>query len=263
MPDLATFTAFPVPLPLGHTSAGRLAEEALQAIDDACSAEELYAFLRSFSIALGFDYFSYFGSDPLRLGAATTTDPMVGTSYPEPWRSRYLRLGYQQHDPVLTEGRSARRPFTWGDHDHIDRLDGKPRQILEEARAFGIGGGVSVPIYGPNGDRGQLSLSGRVTGPVFAAIVREALPVMHVVAHRVHAVMMERLWQPSGRDVQLTEHERECLAWTLRGKTAWEIAQILGRSRATVNFHLQKSQRKLGTSSKYQAATKAMQAGLL
>jgi DNA-binding CsgD family transcriptional regulator len=34
-------------------------------------------------------------------------------------------------------------------------------------------------------------------------------------------------------------------------------------SPATVDFHLQKSLRKLGTSGKYQAATKAMQAGLI
>lgn len=118
-------------------------------------------------------------------------------------------------------------------------------------------------MYGPSGDRNLLSVSCRETGATFAALVRESLPVLHLVVHRVHAVMMERLLQPTGHEVRLTERERECLAWTLRGKTAWEIAQIMGRSRATVKFHLQKSLRKLGTASKHQAAMKAMQAGLI
>jgi DNA-binding CsgD family transcriptional regulator len=187
---------------------------------------------------------------------------MAGSSYPSQWRARYLRLGYEHHDPLLRAGSTMRRAFTWGGSDYVSRLEGKARQMFEEASAFGIGGGVSVPVYGPGGDRGLLSLSGR-SGAASSAIVREYLPLLHLVAHQAHAAMMERLMPPADGEIRLTQQERECLTWTLRGKTAWEIAQIIGRSRATVNFHLQKSLRKLGTSSKYQAATKAMQAGLI
>jgi LuxR family quorum-sensing transcriptional regulator LasR len=238
-------------------------EEAILAIDGVRDTEDLYAWLAAFCAQIGFDYFAYHATGPLHLGDHPATNPMAGTSYPRGWRARYLRLGYQHHDPVLHAGSTMRRPFTWGDHDYVSRLQGKARQMFEEARAFGIGGGVSIPVYGPGGDRGLLSISGRVTGAERDAIVRENLPVLHVVAHQVHATMMERLLLPAQGEVRLTEQERECLVWTLRGKTAWEIAHIIGRSRATVNFHLQKSLRKLGTSSKYQAATKAMQAGLI
>jgi LuxR family quorum-sensing transcriptional regulator LasR len=257
---LPHFAPPPVPASLGT---GRLVEEATQAIDDAHSADELYAYLASFCGKIGFDYFAYFASDPRRAGDDPATSPMAGTSYPWRWRTHYLRLGYEHHDPVLRAGSTMRRAFTWGSRDYVSGLEGKARQMFEEARAFGIGGGVSVPVYGPGGDRGLLSLSSHATGAAFLALVREYLPEVHVVAHLAHAAMMERLSLPTHDEVRLTVQERECLTWTLRGKTAWEIAHIIGRSRATVNFHLQKSLRKLGTSSKYHAATKAMQAGLI
>ena len=261
MPD-AFPHAMPLPLP-ASPGIGRLAEAATLAIEAARSAEELYAYLASFCGTVGFDYFAYFASAPWRPGDDPATSPMAGTSYPCRWRVHYLRLGYEHHDPVLRAGSTTRRAFTWGNRDYVNCLSGKARQMFDEARAFGIGGGVSVPVYGPGGDRGLLSLSGRTTGAALSAIVREHLPVLHLVAHQAHAAMMERLLQPAHEAVRLTEQERECLTWTLRGKTAWEIAHIIGRSRATVNFHLQKSQRKLGTSSKHHAATKAMQAGLI
>ena len=246
-----------------NASIARLAEAATDAIDAANSADEIYAWLGPFCKAIGFDYFSYFAFDPRRQADGAATNPMAGASYPDDWRAHYLRLGYVHYDPLLRAGSTMRRPFTWDTLEYVRSLEGKARQMFEEARAFGVGGGVSIPVYGPCGDRGLLSVSGRATGAPLAAIVREYLPLLHLVAHEAHAAMMERLIQPAHDDIGLTQQERECLTWTLRGKTAWEIAQIIGRSRATVNFHLQKSSRKLGVSSKHQAATKAMQAGLI
>jgi DNA-binding CsgD family transcriptional regulator len=244
-------------------SISRLAEDATLAIERARSVEDLYAWLGDFSEAVGFDYFSYFAFDPRRCGDGAFGNPMRSTTYPSQWRDHYLSRGYQHHDPLLLSGGTMRHSFTWDSGEYASRLEGKAQRMFEEARAFGVRGGVTIPIYGPGGDRGLLSLSGRASGAILTAIVREHLPVLYLVAHQAHAAMMERLAPPAHDEIRLTVQERECLAWTLRGKTAWEVAQIIGRSRATVNFHLQKSLRKLGVSSKHQAATKAMQAGLI
>jgi DNA-binding CsgD family transcriptional regulator len=248
---------------VSRPAGGRLAEAATEAIDAATNADELYAWLGSFCERIGFDYFSYFAVDPRRPGEGVAANPMAGTSYPSPWREHYDRRGYLPHDPLLSAGRVTRRAFTWDCGDYAGRFDGKARQMFVDARAFGIGGGVSIPVHGPGGDHGLLSLSGRAAGSAVREITREYLPVLHLVAHHAHAAMMERLIGPAPDAIDLTAQERECLRWTLRGKTAWEIAQIIGRSRATVNFHLQKSSRKLGVSGKHQAATKAMRAGLI
>jgi DNA-binding CsgD family transcriptional regulator len=262
MSDPPRFAAAPRTLQRSASLAG-LAEEASDAIDRAASADDVYAWLGSFCKTIGFDYFSYLAFDPLRLEDAAASNPMVGVSYPTHWRAHYVRLGYEQHDPLLSAGSTARRAFTWHSADFASRLQGKARQMSAEARAFGIWGGVSIPVHGPAGDRSLLSLSGRATGAALAAIVREYLPLMHLVAHEAHAAMVERLLAPAAGEIRLTGQERECLLWTSRGKTAWEIAHIIGRSPATVNFHLQKALRKFGVSSKHRAATMAARAGLI
>jgi len=65
----------------------------------------------------------------------------------------------------------------------------------------------------------------------------------------------------AGKKALLTEREIEILTWTAQGKTSGEIAQILGRSVATVNFHLQNAMGKLNVVNKTQAAIKAHQLG--
>jgi DNA-binding CsgD family transcriptional regulator len=59
----------------------------------------------------------------------------------------------------------------------------------------------------------------------------------------------------------LTGRERECLAWTVIGKTAWEIGMILSISERTAHQHVQSAARKLGTASKHQAALVALRMG--
>ena len=59
----------------------------------------------------------------------------------------------------------------------------------------------------------------------------------------------------------LTHREKECLAWTLAGKTAWEIGMLLSISERTAAQHLGACIVKLGTVNKHQAANKAAQLG--
>jgi ATP/maltotriose-dependent transcriptional regulator MalT len=61
----------------------------------------------------------------------------------------------------------------------------------------------------------------------------------------------------------LTPKEIETLNWVQKGKTTWEIAKILGISKATVKFHIGNILRKLGAASRSQAVAIALKAGLL
>jgi len=49
----------------------------------------------------------------------------------------------------------------------------------------------------------------------------------------------------------LTKRELECLHWVAQGKTSWEIAQILGISERTVNFHINNSLAKSGCANRH------------
>ena len=69
--------------------------------------------------------------------------------------------------------------------------------------------------------------------------------------------------KPPGEAPKLTVRELEVLRWTMEGKSAWAVGEILSVSENTVNFHLRNVFKKLGSSSKHQAVLKAMSLGLL
>ncbi|RWN91764.1 MAG: helix-turn-helix transcriptional regulator [Mesorhizobium sp.] len=61
----------------------------------------------------------------------------------------------------------------------------------------------------------------------------------------------------------LSPREKECILWTAKGKSSWEIGQIIGISANTVNFHIKNVMRKLDTCSRTTAAIKAMKLGII
>ncbi|MCK5750466.1 MAG: helix-turn-helix transcriptional regulator, partial [Oricola sp.] len=56
--------------------------------------------------------------------------------------------------------------------------------------------------------------------------------------------------------VVLTPREYECLQWAAKGKSAWEIGQILGITRRTAAFHLDNARQKLGVRTIAQAVVR-------
>ena len=63
------------------------------------------------------------------------------------------------------------------------------------------------------------------------------------------------------RALSLREHT--CLHWAALGKPSREIAQLLGISERTINFHLQNACRKLSARNRRVAVVTAMSMGLL
>jgi len=61
----------------------------------------------------------------------------------------------------------------------------------------------------------------------------------------------------------LTPREVETLRWTMDGKTAWEVGNILGISERTAVLHVNNAMHKLGCVNKHQAVLKALRMGLI
>jgi|SRR5579885_206374 DNA-binding NarL/FixJ family response regulator len=75
-----------------------------------------------------------------------------------------------------------------------------------------------------------------------------------IVAARLNGVARTGLWSTR---VELNEREVEVLTWIARGKTSAEIAQILGLTKRTVDFHTDNARTKLGAATRTEAAIKA------
>jgi len=75
-----------------------------------------------------------------------------------------------------------------------------------------------------------------------------------LITARLARVARSAIWP---KQVGLREREVETLTWAARGKTFWEIGEILGLSKRTVEFHLENARRKLGVATRTQALIKA------
>lgn len=124
--------------------------------------------------------------------------------------------------------------------------------------------GVLVPIFGPGGELALFKAFGRWRGDDTSPS-QEEISDIRLLSLSIHATVTECIGPSSQANdpVVLSAREKECLALTAQGKTAWEISAIFNRSRGTVNFHLRNAMQKLDAVNKTQAVAKAIQHGLL
>src|SRR5260221_3912481 len=75
-----------------------------------------------------------------------------------------------------------------------------------------------------------------------------------IINARLAGVARSELWPQLA---QLNDREVDTLTWVARGKTSAEIAQILGLTKRTVDFHIDNARTKLGAATRTQAVIKA------
>src|SRR5205085_2406626 len=94
-----------------------------------------------------------------------------------------------------------------------------------------------------------------------ADLARVVADFQLLAVHTVNAAL--RVLGPTRRQediATISSRERECLSWTMEGKTAWEILRI---SEQTATRHLNNAMHKLSCVSKHQAVVKALGHGLI
>lgn len=211
---------------------------------------------------LGLEHFSFIVLTPPNrrpFGIVNT----LRTSYPDEWTGRYMAKRYFELDPVTDLARDSARPFFWGQGRFLRSFKKPQRLVFDEARVFKITYGLGVPVRGPDG---SLSVFNVVSSDKrhLHDVTRGAYGRVTAAAFDMHDLAIKANTGGAGGDgVELSIRERECLAWTLEGKTAGEIATILGLSVSTVNHHALTASRKLGSLNKHHAAVKALRRGLL
>jgi DNA-binding NarL/FixJ family response regulator len=75
-----------------------------------------------------------------------------------------------------------------------------------------------------------------------------------IINARLAGIARSVLWP---KTVDLNEREVEVLTWSARGKTSTEIAQILGLTKRTIDFHIDNARTKLDAATRTEAVIKA------
>ena len=238
--------------------AERVFQEFVDAIQTANCADAFERVAARLTRGLGFQRFAY-----LHLSGDT---PMLISSYPKSWTSRYFQLGYQQLDPVVLRARAQHALFAWGGDTPAPAGNRAQRRFFDEATTFGIRSGITVPIRAGFGRMAAFTLAtgDREVHPErLSAEWKDLLQLVGLYFHAYLAARHDELARVQHPGVELTQRERQCLAWTAEGKTVADISVLVQISPRTVVFHLQNARHKLGASSLAQCVAEALRRGLL
>ncbi|MET3597922.1 LuxR family quorum-sensing system transcriptional regulator CciR [Mesorhizobium shonense] len=233
----------------------------LEQTDAIAQSELLFDLLSAFALNFDCPWTAYRSHTPnQKTHKPPRRIPVIIQNYPHEWQERYFEMGYDIIDPIVKTSRQRTSALRWSDVYDDANTNEDERRILDEAASFGLRSGISVPLHGPHGSFAMMSFA-QPTNHGFEdrAITYLELSALHFHRRVTHLANLSDIEQSSTFSVR----EKECILWTARGKSSWEIGKILGISVNTVNFHIKKVMRKLDTGSRTVAAIKAVNFGII
>jgi len=218
------------------------------------NGEETFMRIAAAAQQLGFEFCTH----GLRFALPVTRPRTTFLStYPPEWLARYGECNYVDIDPTVAHGMRSSEPVVWS-----DEFFAATPELWREAQAHGIRHGWAISKRDADGSFSMLVLA-RSEPPITQAELQASEWRMRQLAEMSHVAMKAHMAEDLPADPMLSGREIEVLRWTADGKTASEIADILGISERTVNFHINQSVTKLGANNKVNAAVRAAMRGLL
>lgn len=185
-------------------------------------------------------------------------------NFPQGWERGWERFG--SFDPYYRACFDGTLPFDWDDVQGRDTLHPFERQAWRYLADFGLGRGMTIPVHLPGGRFAVVSAIVDRTSANWHHVREQTRETMFHLTHLFHKTVHDKGFESEiavALPVRLSPREIECLRWAAGGRTAQDVAHILGRSVETVRLHLKNAMNKLGANNRTQAVAKATQLGLL
>ncbi|MBX3620989.1 MAG: autoinducer binding domain-containing protein [Rhizobacter sp.] len=226
---------------------------------EARSREDLLGEVVRFTKQLGFDTVSatavidHFLGEPEFISVDNT---------PQAYLESFLDKKNAKRDPVSQHCKTSSVPIIWGQSTYLKTNN---VELWEHQARFGYRHGISLALHMPEGRHFVVGVDRDQALPNDAAEVTRMVASLQLFA--VHAqeaamrILLPALAEPGLP--ALTPRELETLRWTMEGKTAWEVANVLGISERTAVLHANNAMHKLGCVNKHQAVLKALRLGLI
>ncbi len=204
---------------------------------------------------LGFEYCAYTFRSPFPLSRPETTSL---NNYPTQWQQIYEEKNFIAVDPTIQHGVRSSLPLVWS--DEIYSVD---KDLRHAACLSGLRFGWTQSYRDASGITGIFTLARSHNSLTKKELHNKGLR-MTWIAHMAHLGLSKCIsCREPQTSPQLTQREILVLQWTADGKTSWEIAEIIGISERTVNFHINNATEKLNVTNRTAAAVKAALLGLV
>lgn len=181
------------------------------------------------------------------------------------WHDHYLSERYEDVDSTMTTVYRSAIPIHWDLQQQLtEAKTERERQMRLDSIQYGAEKGVSIPIHGPFEDFASFVLV-QMKGETFLNhwqnVQHEILAAAYFYYEEIKRLLLEN--HQGDETYDLSPHQIQCLLLTAKQYSVAEIGKKLGITERTVNFHLQKTNKKLGTKNKHQSVAKAIEKGIL
>jgi LuxR family quorum sensing-dependent transcriptional regulator len=217
---------------------------------------DLIALFLAATVALGFDGCAAGGWTGL---GRQRVHRFYFNTWPMDWLALY-EAGTFLDDPVILESQRRATPFRWSELEQYRALSPANARILDLATDYGWVDGLVIPVHGPSGYQGVVSLA------AFRKLDlrMEDIALLWAASLTVHSRCRSTIGLgEEGSAVAISDRERECMRWVASGKTDADIATILSLSRSTVHFHVERVKKRLRVNSRTQAVALLVLHGVL
>ncbi len=203
------------------------------------------------------------------VSATTVIDHFLGEpefitvdNTPQSYLEVFEDAGRARRDPVMQHCKHQSVPIIWDQDTYVDV--GLADQWDVQAR-FGYRTGIAMALHLPEGRHFFLGVDRDQSLPTDRSELTRLVADLQLFAvHAQEAALRIMMPAPQGPEMPaLTPREVESLRWTMDGKTAWEVGNILGISERTAVLHVNNAMHKLGCVNKHQAVLKALRLGLI
>lgn len=237
----------------------RIAEEFAEAAERAETTDALSSLLDAFAREIGFRYFAL----THHVDIPRAPQPAVRLhNYPPGWVDWFDAQGLGPSDPVHRASHLTSVGFSWSRVPRMIALTDRDRRVLARARREGLGAGFTVPAHVPGESAGSCSFAAAAGVAPRRGLLALAQVAGAVAFERARRICGMREFA-QGRRIMLTERQRDCVFWAARGKSDWEISQILGIAHETVIQHLKQARERYGVGKRTQLAVHALFDGTL
>lgn len=217
------------------------------------SYTDLEAFMSEVTRRLGFTYFAltHYVNDPLAANLAEITN------IPEPVWQIGLAARRNRMSPVRSTAGKRVAGFAWAEALAETPPNAEYSAIQRAYRAFGVGEAFIVPA----------NLTDGVCGSVqFGVGHGEALPTrmlphaqyLGALAYDATIRLAKAHVFPSPAPAYLTARQIDCITLVARGKSDWEIGQLLEISKETVHKHIQSAMKRMNVTTRTQLVVRAL-----
>ncbi|MGN6684780.1 MAG: LuxR family transcriptional regulator [Devosia sp.] len=229
--------------------------ELLESINRAPDQASILKQMQGVAADNGYNHFIISGLPPRGVGVEAF---VLAAHWPDSWYSRYFERDYTQFDPVARNCFQTILPFYWSEAPFDRSDDLMARRVMNEAEDCGLKAGFCVPIHTQDGMQGCVSFGGDTLD-----LDPNSRNAIHLVSTYAFA-RLRALRRPARLDMpKLTGREVEVLKWMSHGKSSEDIADLLGLSHRTVEFHYNNASRKLGTMNRTHAVAEALRYNLI